>query len=260
MSKTAVYMDREGPVATIHLNRPDKRNALNGAMWAELIALTEEADADPAIKVIIVTGEGGSFAAGADIGEFDKTRTDQAAAEAALDITYRAQMRLRRVGKPTIAKIRGACVGGGCGIALCCDLRFADTSALFAITPAKLGLIYTVADTKRLVDVVGAPRAKDILFTGRTFGADDALGYRLIDWLVQPEGLDKAVSDYAALICEASQFSARAAKAIIHDILDGLDDDTVETRKLFTDAFKGADFAEGHAAFMAKRKPRFTVS
>ena len=260
MSQEAVYMNCDGAVATIHLNRSDKRNALNSAMWARLIDMVDAAEVDKDIKVIVVTGESGAFAAGSDIEELGRSLTDPAVAERAGDITYRSQMRVRRAAKPTIAKIRGACVGGGCGIALCCDLRFADTTARFGITAGKLGLIYSVADTKRLVDVVGQSRAKDILFTGRVFGAAEALDFGLIDWLVEPKDLDRAVSEYAAQICDASQVSARANKAIIHSILDGLADDTPHTRKLFVDGFKGADFKEGQAAFMEKRKPIFTAS
>ena len=257
MPQDAVTMDRDGAVATIRLNRPHKRNALNGEMWRLLMELVEAADNDVEVKVIVVTGEGGAFAAGADIEEFGPAMTDSAAGEVARDITYRAQMGLRRAAKPTLAKIRGACVGGGCGIALACDLRFADTSARFGIPAGKLGLIYTVADTKRLVDVVGQARAKDMLYTGRIFGASEAHDYGLVDWLLVPADLDKAVADYAAQICEASQFSARAAKGIIHAILDGVTDDTPETRTLFVEAFKGVDFKEGRAAFLEKRRAMF---
>ena len=260
MPQDTIYLDRDGAIATIHLNRPGKRNALDSGMWARLIDLVDAADADPAVKVIVVTGEGGTFAAGSDIEELGRSLHDPAVSERAGDVTYRSQMRLRRAAKPPIAKIRGACVGGGCGIALCCDLRFADTSAQFGITPGKLGLIYSVADTKRLVDVVGQARAKDILYTGRIFGAAEALDYGLIDWLVEPKELDKAVADYTGQICDASQVSARANKEIIHAILDGLADDTPRTRRLFVDGFKGADFKEGQTAFMEKRKPKFKSS
>lgn len=220
----------------------------------------EMAEKDPAIKVIIVTGEGGVFAAGADIEEFGQTFTDPQAATIAAETTYNSQKRLYRASKPTIAKIRGACVGGGCGIALCCDLRFADTTARFGITPAKLGLFYTLSDTKRLVDAVGPSQARDILYTGRIFAADEAHSIGLINRLTQPEHLDDTVADYAAEVCGASQFSVRASKGVVQDILDGATDDEPENLKKFAAAFSGEDFKEGHVAFMEKRKPNFPFS
>lgn len=259
MSQPAVYLDQVGPVATLHLNRPEKRNALSMAMWQQVYDLIERADTDPSIKVVVVTGEGQAFAAGADIDEFKQTFTDKAVAAAVADVTYRSQKRLHRNAKPTIAKIRGACVGGGCGLALCCDLRFADETAKMGITPGKLGLIYTLADTKRLVDAVGPSTAKDILYTGRILNADEAARVGLIDRLVPAADLDKTVADYAAEICAASQFSARGTKQIVQQILDGLDDDTQATRQLFIDAFAGPDFKEGFTAFAEKRKPKFTA-
>lgn len=256
-SATGIELSRDGVVATIRLNRPEKRNALSIAMWRALMDAVEQADRDDQVKAIVVTGEGQAFAAGADIDEFRQTFADPQAAEEIGDITYRAQKRLQRNAKPTIAKIRGACVGGGCGLALCCDIRFADTSAKFGITPAKLGLIYTLSDTKRLVDTVGPSKAKDILYTGRIMDADEALRIGLIDRLCTPGDLDKAVADYAAEICAASQFTARHTKRIVQQILDGASDDTPETLRLFIQAFAGPDFKEGFAAFGEKRKPDF---
>jgi enoyl-CoA hydratase/carnithine racemase len=259
MSKPAVYLSQDGAVGTIHLNRPEKRNALSMAMWQQLLEAVERADADASIKVVVVTGEGQAFAAGADIDEFRQTFTDPKAAAAVADITYRSQKRLHRNAKPTIAKIRGACVGGGCGVALCCDLRFADTTAKLGITPGKLGLIYTLADTKRLLDAVGPSKAKDILYTGRILEAAEAMQIGLIDRLLAPADLDKAVADYAAEVCNASSFSARGTKHIVQQILDGAEDDTPATRQLFVDAFSGPDFKEGFTAFSEKRKPKFTA-
>jgi enoyl-CoA hydratase/carnithine racemase len=255
MPQDTVYMDRDGAVATLHIDRPDKRNALNTAMWQRLMDLARDADTNPATKVIVITGEGGLFASGADIEEFGSSN-DPVVVQTAL----RAMAALRDVKKPTIAKIRGACIGGGCGIALCCDLRFADTTARFGITPAKLGLLYALADTKSLVAAVGASRAKDILFTGRLFGAADALDYRLIDWLVEPVDLDTAVAEYAARICEVSQFSTRGAKVIVRAIVEGAGVDTDDTKRIYFEGFKGEDFKEGCEAFAARRKPNFTFS
>lgn len=260
MSNDAVYLHRNGPVATIHLNRPAKRNALNLDMWRGLTAAVEAADQDSIVKLVVVTGEGGTFAAGADIEEFGKTFTDPDAATAAAEATYQAQKRLHRAVKPTIAKISGACVGGGCGIALCCDMRFADTTARFGITPAKLGLFYTLSDTKRLVDAVGPSRARDILYTGRILDASEALAIGLIDRLVPPELLENTVAEYAAEVCAASQFTVRSTKRTVQEILDGKSDDGPENLKKFADAFEGEDFKEGHSAFMEKRKPKFRFS
>jgi enoyl-CoA hydratase/carnithine racemase len=256
-SGEAVYMTRGGAAATIHLNQPARRNAITFEMWRRLKDLVGAADRDADIKVIVVTGDGGAFAAGSDIEEFGRMAGDPSAARAAAEILHDCEKALHQAGKPTLANIRGPCIGAGCGLALCCDFRFADTSARFGITPARLGLIYSVADTKRLIDAVGAAAARDILFTGRILGGEEALAMRLIDRLVPPDGLDAIVGDYAALLADASSASVRAMKRHVHMVLGGAADDTPETRAAFVDAISGADFREGHAAFMGKRKPTF---
>lgn len=257
MSDETIMLERTGPHAVLRLNRPDKRNALNLDMWRRMIDLLAEAEADDSMRVLIVAGAGQAFAAGADIDEMKAVFADAGIAKTIAEVTYDAQKALHRFPKPTIAMIRGACVGGGCGIALCCDLRFADTSAKLGITPGKLGLVYSLADTKRLVEAVGPASAKDILYTGRIIPADEALRMRLIDRLIDPESLEDDVHAFADQICATSQFSARATKSIVHQILDGGADDTAETRQLFIDAFSGDDFHEGFTAFTEKRKPDF---
>ena len=257
MPDDAIFLDRTGRHAVLRLNRPDKRNALTLAMWQRMIELLAEAEADSTIRLLIVTGQGHAFAAGADIEEMQAVFDDPAMAKTIAEVTYQAQKALHRFPKPTIAAIQGACVGGGCGIALCCDLRFADTSAKIGITPGKLGLIYSLADTKRLVDVVGLATAKDILYTGRIVTAEEAKHLRLIDRLVAEDVLNDEVLAYADQICAASQFSAESTKRIVHMILDGTADDTSATRDLFIDAFAGDDFREGFAALTEKRTPDF---
>lgn len=253
----AVFMTRDGAVATIHLNQPAKRNAITIEMWRQMLHLVGAADRDASVKVIVVTGEGGAFAAGSDIEEFGQISADPSTAPATAEIIHQSEKKLHRVTKPTLAKIKGPCVGAGCGIALCCDFRFADTTGRFGITPARLGLVYSVADTKRLVDVVGAARARDLLFTGRIINGEEALSIGLIDRLLAPETLDDAVKDYVAMLADASPFSLRALKRHVQTVLDGAKDDTPETRAVFANAISGPDFKEGHAAFMAKRKPVF---
>lgn len=260
MPSDDIYLDKSGPHAVLRLNRPDKRNALNLDMWRRMIELLADAEADPDVRLLIVTGEGRSFAAGADIDEMKAVFDDPDTAATIAEVTYQSQKALHRFPKPTIAMIRGACVGGGCGIALCCDLRFADTSAKVGITPGKLGLIYSLSDTKRLVDAVGPSTAKDILYTGRIIEAEEAKVLGLLDRLVAVDALEAEVHTFADQVCAASQFSAESTKHIVQMILDGAVDDTPQTRALFVKSFSGDDFREGFEAFTEKRSPNFGKS
>lgn len=257
MTADAITLDQSGSHAVLRLNRPDKRNALNLDMWRRMIELLAMAEDDSSIRVLIVSGTGNTFAAGADIEEMKAVFDDPEIAATIADVTHTAQKALYRFSKPTVAMIRGACVGGGCGIALCCDLRFADASAKLGIPPGKLGLVYSLADTKRLIDVVGPATAKDILYTGRIIEAEEARTLGLIDRLTDADALETDVNTFADQICTVSEFSARSTKKIVQLIVDGATDDTAETRALFVDAFSGDDFEEGFSAFTEKRKPAF---
>lgn len=244
-------------VATLTLNRPDKRNALTQAMWRALPDVIAAVEADAAVKVLILTGAGGCFAAGADIGEFETVYATRESASAYAVEIGAAMDALAALSKPSIAAIAGACVGGGLGLALACDLRIAAEDAKLGITPGKLGLMYSLGDTRRLVEAVGASAAKDILFTGRILKAADALSLRLVDAVAGPDALTIAVKDKAAAIAAASQWSARRTKAVVRLILDSVTQDTDETRGWFLDALEGEDFREGRDAFLAKRAPAF---
>ncbi|MCG8443875.1 MAG: enoyl-CoA hydratase-related protein [Caulobacterales bacterium] len=257
MSDEALLLDRTGPAFTLTLNRPDKRNAVTAAMWRRLPELLAEVKAAPQAKALIVTGAGGAFAAGADIGEFEAVYATPESSAAYSAAIAAALDGLAAFPKPAIAKIRGACVGGGCGIALACDVRFAAEGARFGITPGKLGLTYPLNDTKRLVDAVGVATAKDILFSGRLLDGAEALRVGLINHLTSEADLDGAVADYAGQIASTSQFSARTAKKMVALIQAGAVSDTEETRRWFLEAFSGADFAEGYRAFLEKRPPKF---
>ena len=259
MTKPAIYLEKDGSIGWLVLNQPAKRNALSKAMWEAIPGLLDEALQDGAIRSVVIRGvDAAAFAAGADISEFESTHADLAKSKAYNRAVHAASRRLMRFEKPVIAMVQGPCVGGGCGIALAADMRLADASAKFAIPPAKLGLVYNLQDTKLLVDAVGPSKAKDILFTGRTFGAEEALRIGMIDRLVTPEKLDETVAAYAAQLGENSQFSVRAGKRMIQTVLDGVSDETPETRRIFVNAFAGPDFKEGQAAFMGKRAPKFT--
>lgn len=256
-SHLSLRPDYKGSV-TLYLDRPAKRNALSVEMWAAIPALIEEAIANPDVSLIFVRGAGGAFASGADISEMPIVYADAQAALANDEKIQGAMTALEVCPKPVIALIEGPCVGGGCGIALACDMRFGVVGSRYGVTPAKLGLVYGAADTRRLVQAIGLSKAKDILFTGRLLEGEEALAIGLIDRLILPENIDDVAADYAHLIVRASRYSIRAQKAIF-DLLRGGADDAPESRALFGASFEGADFKEGLEAFMQKRPAKFPV-
>jgi enoyl-CoA hydratase/carnithine racemase len=253
----ALKVEVAGDVATLTLNRPEKKNALTLAMWTALPGLLADVAANPAAKVLVVRGAGGTFAAGADIGEFETVYATPESTRAYFDRVGEAMEALATFEKPTVAMIEGSCVGGGLGLALACDLRIATSDARLALTPGKLGLVYSLPDTRRLVQAVGLSRTKDILFTGRLIAAAEALAIGLVDALHAPEALEAAVANKTAQIAAASQWTARRAKAIVGLIADGETADTEETARWLIEAVEGEDFREGRDAFLGKRKPVF---
>lgn len=255
-----VRIERHGPIAHLILDKPEKLNALDRAMWQAFPPLTAELDADDEVKVVIVRGvDARAFAAGADIVEFMQAHSEPATSRLYHYEIHQAQRALHRMTKPTLAMIQGVCIGGGCGIALACDMRFGDPSVRMGITPAKLGLVYSLEDTKRLVDQVGQARARDILYSGRLLPAEEALSARLLDFLVPADELLARVTDYAKRLCANSQHVIRTQKRFIQAILDGQALDDAVTYDQIAHSVFGPDFREGVAAFVAKRAPDFPV-
>jgi enoyl-CoA hydratase/carnithine racemase len=246
-----------GAIATIRLNRPARKNAMTQMMWLALHDALRACDCDPAIKIIILTGGDGIFCAGADIDDFARLSGDAAWRAANQQAIAQTQLALARLSKPTIAAIAGPCVGGGCGLAIACDLRLASDDATFGITPAKLGLAYSLHDTKLLVDLVGPAQAKMMLFTARLMSAQEALRIGLVNEVHAATDLMAAADTLAALIAGNSQYTVRALKSLVRRILDGVHEDDEQSAALFNTAFDGADFQEGAAAFREKRKPHF---
>lgn len=249
-------LERDGAIATLLIDRPDRHNAMNQAMWERMPRLVGEAMADDSARVLILTSAApGLFCAGADIHEFAGHSGEEAwrvANQAAIRST---QYALAHAEKPVIAAIDGDAIGGGCGLAIACDLRIASPKARLGITPAKLGIVYSLFDTKLLVDLVGPARAKRILFTGALHEADEALAIGLIDEIA-PDPLDAAKA-LAKMMAGNAQHSVRSSKAIIRRILDGQADDDAATLAMFRDAFTLPDFQEGVQAFRDKRRPSF---
>lgn len=249
----SLRLTREGAVARLLIDRADKRNAFSMQMWEMLPVLVAEAAADPAAKVLELRAAEAdtAFCAGADIRELLANKDDagwRAANQAAIN---RAQWELARADIPTVAFVEGDCVGGGCGIAMACDIRVATPAARFGITPAKLGLVYPLHDVKLLVDLVGPGQAKRMLYTGELVSAEEAQRIGLVEIIADSaDALSKWIAD-------ASFSSTRAIKGFVRRVLEGQVADDAETLATFSAAFTGPDFAEGTAAFVEKRKPEF---
>jgi enoyl-CoA hydratase/carnithine racemase len=256
-----LVVERSGAVATLVLNRPDSHNAVRLGMYEALPALLSEVDQDRDVKVLVVRGAGQkAFASGADISEFREVRANAETARAYNERVAAAERALEGLSKPTIAMVHGYCIGGGCGLALACDLRFADERASFGITPAKLGLVYSLDSTKRLVDVVGPSRAKWILMSGQRVDAERAHQIGLADEVVPTDDLEKLTYEFAELLCTRAQFSVRATKQIVTRILAGQTEDDEDSRELRNSSFDTEDYAEGVRAFLEKRRPHFNWS
>ena len=251
-----IHVARQGAIATLELRNPRRKNAMSQAMWTALPEAVEMIESDAQARVVIVRGAGGAFSAGADISEFSRVYASAESTKAYNRVVREGQARLRAMARPTIALVDGICVGGGCGIALACDLRFASTDARFAITPARLGLAYSFADTLQLVEKVGAARAKDMLFSGRMIGGAEAGRFGLVDRLYACAEIEKKTLEYARGLAELSQSSIRLMKAMINAIADNAGSGEAFDAA-FSSAFEGEDFREGYAAFNEKRKPIF---
>ncbi|MGR6974084.1 enoyl-CoA hydratase/isomerase family protein [Streptomyces cynarae] len=231
-------------VATVVIHHPAKRNAMTADMWETLPPLLDALAADPAVRVLVLTGEGGTFCAGADIS------TLRGSPERAQTLAVRAEEALAAFPKPTLAAVRGHCVGGGAQLAAACDLRFAEEGALFGVTPAKLGIVYPASSTRRLVSLVGPGTAKYLLFSGELMGAERALRTGLVEEVL-PEGeLDKRVAEFTRVLASRSQLTQAAAKEFANGRTD--------RDAYWAEQARGSgDTAEGVAAFLERRQPRF---
>lgn len=256
-----LLVERQGAVATVVLNKPQSHNAISIDMYRDLPGIVAELDADPSVKVIVLRGAGQkSFASGADISEFEQERSDATKARNYNKHVTAAEQAIEGLSKPTIAMIHGYCIGGGAGLALSCDIRFADTKAKFAITPAKLGLVYSLESSKRMVDLVGPARAKWVLMGGLQIPAARAYELGLFDEVTEPEELENLTYGFAETVTTRAQFSVRAGKAMVNRVVAGQVADDEATTDLRNSSFDTEDFTEGVRAFLEKRSPNFTWS
>jgi enoyl-CoA hydratase/carnithine racemase len=244
-----------GAVATLTLDAPQTRNAMTRAMWVALPEVCARIAADGGIRAVILTGAGGAFSAGANIGEFAEVYATPESAAAYNAAVRAACAALRDLPRPTLAAIAGPCVGGGVALALACDLRFAAAGARLGITPARLGIAYSPGDTALLVEKVGPARAKDLLFSARLIGAEEALSMHLVDRVCAEADLSAAARDYAEALCALSPAAIRVAKRVVNALSPAPNDPALD--QAVAALFAGPDFAEGRAAFFERRKPRF---
>jgi enoyl-CoA hydratase/carnithine racemase len=247
----------EAGIGRLILDRPEKRNALSRAMWQAIPHAIAKLDADPTIRVIILQGAGEHFAAGADIAEFDEVYANRPNATAYAADLANAMTALSTCKTPTIAAIRGVCVGGGVALSLCCDLRFAEQGSRLAITPAKLGIAYSFEDTRRLVAQVGPSAAKDLLFSARMLPAEEALHIHLIDRLFPPGTLEENTLAYASTMAANSPATISVAHDFITLAAAGQTGETAHTNDAYLNILEGPDFTEGKSAFAQKRPPKF---
>lgn len=247
---------RDGSVAVLTIDRPEKRNAMTAAMWAALPGVLAPLADDPAVRVLVVTGSGPSFCAGADISDLlSGTDPDDPMADVRRD-NLAAQAALRDFPKPTLAMIRGHCIGGGVEIAACCDLRFADPSAVFGVTPAKVGIVYTPSSTKALIDLVGPAMTKYLLFSGELIDTPTALRAGLVDQVVPAEDLEHEVRRFADVLASRSALTQRSTKEVVADLTGGGDGEGVAAR-WYRETIAAGELAEGVTAFAERRPPRF---
>jgi enoyl-CoA hydratase/carnithine racemase len=259
MEEPLLFAVAEG-VATITFNRPGKRNAVTQAMWHRFAALVTQAEADPDVGLVLVTGAGDCFVSGADLDEYASIHVSREASIAYLDTTSRAFSALADCAKPTVARITGPCMGGGCMIALACDLRFASDTARFCLPPSRLGLIFPLANTKRIVDILGPAAAKDLLFSARVVEADEALRIGLVNEVHSADMLAARTEARIRQMLGNAPSSLRRMKQVIARVLAGASEDDTETRGWLVDALAGEDYREGRLAFEERRKPRFRFS
>jgi enoyl-CoA hydratase/carnithine racemase len=247
----------DGSTGWLILDRPDRRNALNASMWAEIPVLMRALDAHPDVRVIIIRGAGAeAFAAGADISEFGEARNDAAAAARYERLNGEAFAAIRQASHPVIAMVQGFCIGGGLALALAADLRIASRTALFALPPARLGLAYPLDGLRDLVATIGAAAAKDMIFTARRVKADEALSLGLINRIA--EDAEAETRALAAEIAEGAPLTITHAKRAIDFITErpGHEDDA-DVAWHAARCFDSLDYSEGRAAFLEKRKPVF---
>lgn len=259
MSDDHILVQKDSGIATIIFNRPEMRNAINYQMWSRIPDIMQDFEQDDEVRVAVVRGAGDrAFIAGADISEFKSLRSDPQNVEKYNTATTAATRGLVNFTKPLLAMINGFCMGGGTSVAVCCDLRIAADNATFGVPAARLGLGYGFEGTKIMVDIVGPAFAKEILFTARSFDAQEAKEMGLVNRVVPSAELESYVMKLARSIATNAPLTVKTSKFIIQQCcLDPERRDMGKVDRMVDACFQSEDYQEGARAFMEKRKPVF---
>jgi enoyl-CoA hydratase/carnithine racemase len=258
----SLIVEKKGAVGWIVFNQPAKKNAINDAMWRGIPEAMQRFDADREVRCVAFRGAGTeAFASGADISEFAKIRAERAAVSQYDGLLDRVLHSIQGSPKPSVAMIHGFCMGGGLEVALACDLRYCARSAQFGIPAAKLGLAYSVEGHKRLLETVGHARAREIMFLGRRYLADEGLAMGLVQRVLPDEDLEKFTMDVLETLIQNAPLSIANSKTQIEEYVKAMGQpDHARMDAAIARCAKSADYEEGRRAFMEKRKPRFTGS
>jgi enoyl-CoA hydratase len=261
MSETDKMLSRkEGGVGYVTFNNPERHNAVSLEMWEATKRILDDFAADSDVRVVVLSGAGGkAFVSGADISKFGSERATLEAVRAYNVKSDGAYTSIAEFPKPTIAMIRGYCIGGGLGLATCCDLRICTDNSRFAVPAAKLGLGYGYSGLKRLVDIVGPAFAKEIFYTARQFDAQEAVVMGLVNRVLAQAELETYVKSVTDMICSNAPLTIKAVKYTVGEVLkEDSKRDLARSTELVEQCFASRDYTEGRTAFMEKRKPVFT--
>ena len=253
-----IYIEKSGYIATLILNRPDKRNSLSRSMFQAILEELEQLQKDETIKLLIVRGINEiAFSSGADISEFLDIRYAADNAKAYNDLALKTIDALYKFPHPSIAMIQGLAIGGGLELANACDFRIATPKSKLGITAANIGIVYNLESTKRLINIVGVAKAKEILYTANLFTAQEGQDIGLITAVHEPEEIERATLQFAEHLLSKSSVANAGIKKIIQAIVDGENEENDELAQIVLDSFSSADYNEGIQAFLNKRKPIF---
>jgi enoyl-CoA hydratase len=248
----------DGPIGWMVFNKPARRNAVSLDMWEAIPTILDHFEQDPAVRVIVLKGAGDqAFVSGADISQFETVRASQESNAQYEAISGEASRRLLACPKPTIAMIRGFCIGGGLAIAVGCDIRIANEEARFGIPAARLGLGYGASGVRKLMELVGPSFTKEIFFTARHFSAAEAREMGLVNRVVATAALEDFTRQYCATIADNAPLTMHALKRTVGELLRDEQGDMETCHRLVQACFDSEDYIEGRRAFMEKRRPVF---